>query len=52
MASGNNGKGVTMAIVNAYDSPTLLQDAQKYFMLNDPANPLKSSQFFSIPPRR
>ena len=50
VAGGNNGKGVTIAIVDAYDSPTLLPDAQRYFKMNDPANPLKSSQFFSIPP--
>ena len=50
VASGNNGKGVTVAIVDAYDSPTLLKDAQKYFRLNDPANPLKSSQFANLEP--
>lgn len=49
VASGNNGKGVAIAIVDAYDSPTLLKDAQKYFRLNDPANPLRSAQFFNLP---
>src|ERR1022692_3398811 len=50
VAAGINGKGVTIAIVDAYDSPTLLADAQKYFTLNDPANPLPSSQFFNFAP--
>lgn len=50
VASGNDGKGVTIAIVDAYDSPTLLKDAQKYFRLNDPAHPLRSSQFFNAAP--
>ncbi len=50
VGSGNNGKGVTIAIVDAYDSPTLLKDAQKYFRLNDPSHPLKSSQFANAEP--
>jgi subtilase family serine protease len=48
VASGNNGNGVAIAIVDAYDSPTLLADAQQYFRLNDPAHPVLSSKFFSI----
>ena len=50
MASGNDGSGVTLAIVDAYDSPTLLSDAQTYFRLNDPAHPLNSSQFTNLTP--
>jgi subtilase family serine protease len=50
VATGTDGKGVTLAIVDAYDSPTLLSDAQLYFRLNDPAHPLSSSQFTNIPP--
>ena len=52
MAKGTDGKGVTIAIVDAYDSPTLLSDSQKYFRLNDPAHPLKSSQFTNVVPRK
>jgi subtilase family serine protease len=48
VAAGNDGAGVTVAIVDAYDSPTLLSDAQHYFRLNDPSHPLSSSQFASI----
>jgi subtilase family serine protease len=44
------GSGVGIAIVDAYDSPTLLSDAQHYARLNDPNHPLSSSQFFNIEP--
>src|SRR5579875_1989969 len=50
VARGNDGSGVTLAIVDAYDSPTLLTDAQKYFRLNDPAHPLLTSQFTNLTP--
>jgi subtilase family serine protease len=50
ISTGTNGKGVTIAIVDAYDSPTLLSDAQLYFKLNDPSHPLSASQFTNIPP--
>ena len=51
-ASGQNGRGVKIAIVDAYDSPTLLSDAQEYSQLNDPSHPLPSSQFTNIAPSR
>jgi subtilase family serine protease len=50
IAGGDNGSGVALAIVDAYDSPTPLSDAQEYFKLNDPSNPLKSSQFVNVEP--
>ena len=50
VADGDNGSGVGLAIVDAYDSPTLLSDAQEYFSLNDPTHPLTSSQFFNAAP--
>ena len=50
VAKGNDGSGVAIAIVDAYDSPTLLSDAQKYASLNDPTHPLSSSQFFNVDP--
>ena len=48
----DNGAGVTLAIVDAYDSPTLLADAQQYFTLNDPSHPLASSQFTNVEPAK
>ena len=50
VAKGNDGSGVTIAITDAYDSPTLLADAQQYFNLNDPTHPLLSSQFTNFTP--
>jgi len=50
VAKGIDGTGVTLAIVDAYDSPTLLSDAQLYFKLNDPTHPLSSGQFFNLTP--
>ncbi len=50
LGSSATGKGVTIAIVNAYDSPTLLADAQKYYKINDPSHPLAPAQFTNIPP--
>jgi subtilase family serine protease len=46
----HNGRGVTVAIVDAYDSPTLLSDVQRYFRINDPSHPLRSSQFTNVEP--
>jgi subtilase family serine protease len=50
VAKGNDGSGVAIAIVDAYDSPTLLADAQNYSSLNDPTHPLTSDQFFNVDP--
>lgn len=46
----DTGAGVGIAIVDAYDSPTLLSDAQRYFSKNDPSIALSSSQFFNDEP--
>ena len=48
----DNGTGVTIAIVDAYDSPTLLSDAQEYFTTNDPSHPLTTSQFTNDEPTK
>ena len=40
-----DGTGVTVAIVDAYASPTLLSDAQTYARRNDPTHPMNGSQF-------
>lgn len=52
VSGGDNGSGIGVAIVDAFESPTLLKNAQKYANLNDPSNPLSSGQFFdaSVPP--
>jgi subtilase family serine protease len=50
ISHGTDGAGVGIAIVDAYDSPTLLSDAQHYFNENDPSIALSSSQFFNDEP--
>jgi subtilase family serine protease len=50
VAAGQSGQGVTVAIVDAYASPTLLSDVQTYFRAADPSHPLTSSQFTSLYP--
>ncbi len=45
---GDNGTGQTVAIIDAYASPTLLSDAQRYARINDPTHPLASSQFSEV----
>jgi subtilase family serine protease len=47
---GADGTGVTVAILDAYVSPTLLADAQQYASINDPSHLLKSSQFAELLP--
>ena len=44
-AVGVDGRGVTVAIVDAYASPYILSDAQTYANNNDPSHPLRSYQF-------
>jgi len=43
-----NGTGESVAIVDAYASPTLLSDAQTYAAKNDPSHPLANSQFSEV----
>ena len=39
---------MTVAIVDAYASPTLFQDAHEFAGINDPGNPLRASQFSEL----
>jgi subtilase family serine protease len=41
----NTGKGTTVAIVDAYGSATIAQDATRYFRMNDPTHPFSSAAF-------
>jgi len=45
LANGVDGRGATVAIVDAFASPTIYQDASDYAAKNDPSHPLKSYQF-------
>ncbi len=48
VAYGDTGTGQTVAVIDAYASPTLLSDAQTYAQLNDPTHPLASSQLSEL----
>jgi subtilase family serine protease len=48
--NGTDGSGVAIGIVDAYDSPTLLSDAQQYFSMNDPSHPMAAGQFVNFAP--
>src|SRR6478609_7180277 len=45
LARGIDGRGTTVAITDAFGSPTILADAQQYASRNDPKHPLRSYQF-------
>lgn len=45
VAAGIDGRGVTVAIVDAFGSPNLFADSVTYAQRNDPAHPLLASQF-------
>ena len=49
LAGSATGKGVTVAIVDAYTSPTLFSDARTFASRHDPGNPLRASQFSELP---
>jgi subtilase family serine protease len=43
--SGVDGSGTTVAIVDAFGSPTIFNDAATYAQRNDPQHPLRHGQF-------
>ncbi len=45
LAQGVDGRGTTVAIVDAFASPYIFKDAQTYAQRNDPSHPLRSYQF-------
>ncbi len=45
IAGGLDGRGYTVAVVDAYVSPTLLADAQQYSTRHQPTQPLSSAQY-------
>ena len=48
LTSADDGTGTTVAIVDAYESPTLFGDAHKFSAVNDPGHTLRQSQFSEI----
>ena len=51
VAKGHDGKGETVAIVDAYVSSTLRSDAATYSTLNDPTHVLSKAQFSEVLPK-
>jgi subtilase family serine protease len=45
IAAGDDGSGVTVAVVDAYESPTLFDDAHEYSLRDEPAAVLTRSRF-------
>ncbi len=45
LKAGYDGRGATVAVVDAYASPTILDDAKTYAARNDSRHPLRSYQF-------
>jgi len=44
----DTGKGVTVAVVDAYGSSTIASDATRYFANNDPGNPFSNANFTQL----
>jgi len=45
VGSNYTGKGVTVAIIDAYGSATIQSDSARYFAMNDPGNPFSNAHF-------
>ncbi|HUB72954.1 MAG TPA: S53 family peptidase [Solirubrobacteraceae bacterium] len=52
IAGGVDGAGVTVAIVDAYEAPTLFADAHEYSERNQPGQTLEASQFSELISKR
>jgi len=48
IGSANTGKGVTVAVIDAYGSSTIASDATRYFKMNDPGNPFANAHFSQL----
>jgi subtilase family serine protease len=46
--AGADGSGTTVAVIDAYASPTIVQDVNQYVANHDPAHPLGPSQFSQV----
>ena len=44
-----DGRGTTVAVVDAYASPYILQDAKQFAAVNDPSHPFRTSQLTPEP---
>ncbi len=51
VAHGVDGRGTTVAVVDAYASPTMYNDARQYSVRHDPTHVLGRGQFSQVVPR-
>jgi subtilase family serine protease len=52
IGTGLDGRGYTVAVVDAYASPTLFADAQQYSARHQPAQPLTAGQYSQLLSKR
>jgi subtilase family serine protease len=48
IGSADTGKGVTVAIIDAYGSSAIASDATQYFSMNDPSEPFANAHFTQL----
>ncbi len=48
IGSATTGKGVTVAIIDAYGSSTIASDSARYFRMNDPGHPFANAHFSQL----
>jgi subtilase family serine protease len=48
IGSNTTGKGVTVAIIDAFGSATIKSDSTRYFAMNDPGNPFSNAHFTQL----
>jgi subtilase family serine protease len=48
IGSADTGKGVTVAVIDAYGSSTIASDASQYFAANDPGDPFSNAHFSQL----
>lgn len=48
IGSANTGRGVTVAVIDAYGSSTIARDSARYFRMNDPGNPFAKAHFSQL----
>ena len=44
----NTGRGVTVAVIDAYGSATIARDSARYFRMNDPGHPFVNAHFSQL----
>jgi subtilase family serine protease len=49
-SQGYDGRGATVAVVDAYASKYIFKDAARYASVNDPSHPLRDYQFSQVTP--